>query len=181
MAIVTQWKYFFNEKGNVPQCPSVVMAAGCLQSSSGLKQNNLCDAFNLEKTKEQILPKSIVYDGLRVKWCDSYECLQEFIKNAFGQQGKWWLCGGSAKRFDASTSDFIVIWYPGKLNTLTFKGECGRLAKDYLISLFGCSFQKDLVKIRSHYSGPDDEAGNFMLEIDILKSRMDAIQSLLDS
>ncbi len=37
-----------------------------------------------------------------------------------------------------------------------------------------------MVKIRSHYSGPDNEADNFMLEVDILKGRMDAMQSLLD-
>ena len=66
-----------------------------------------------------MLSKSIVYDGKRLKWCGNYDALQVFVKTALGQQGKWWLPGGSSKQFDASTSDLTIIWYPGKLNTLT--------------------------------------------------------------
>jgi hypothetical protein len=42
--------------------------------------------------------------------------LYKTVNRVFCQQGKWSLPGA---RFDASTSDFVVILYQGKLNTLT--------------------------------------------------------------
>ncbi len=101
--------------------------------SSDSNTNISRGVYDLDKINEYITSKSVVYDGKRVKWCGNYETLQEFVRTAFRQQGKWWLPGGNARRFDAFTSDFVVICYPGKLSTLTFKGESDFLAKKYLI------------------------------------------------
>ena len=120
------------------------MADSAAVVSSVFKQNNPCDSFNSVKIKEFVSSKSVDYDGKRVKWCDSYLLLQNFVKTAFVQQGKWKSNGGNSKRFDASTSDGIVIWYPGKLNTLTFNGQLGCLAKEYFISLCRSTPMKDI-------------------------------------
>ena len=92
--------------------------------------------------------------------------------------------GGNSKRFEASTSDFIVTWYPGKQNTLTFKGRSGCLAKEYLINLCAVSAPKNIenvVENRVSRHGFDENVGDIMLEIEILKSRFDSLQFLLDS
>ncbi len=139
----------------------------------------------MDKINEYITSKSVVYDGKRVKWCGNYETLQEFVRTAFRQQGKWWLPGGNARRFDAFTSDFVVIWYPGKLSTLTFKGESGLLAKEYLIdpNISPQSVcEDDPVKPCEISHDDDDEGmGNVMFEIEVIKSGLDAMKSLLDS
>ena len=111
-----------------------VMADGHKNISSDFKQSNTADLFNSNKINEFISSKSIAYDGKRVEWCGNYKVLHNFVKLAFDQQGKWRHSEGTSKKFEASTSDFVVTWCPGKLNTLTFKGELGCLAKEHLSS-----------------------------------------------
>ena len=104
---------------------------------------------------------------------DSYEPFQVFVKTTFDQQGKWRSYGGSSKRFDA-----------GKLNTLTFNYQCGCLAKQSLISLCISTLLKvirDLNDSGSECYDLDQSVDNLKLEIEMLKSRMDSMQSLLDS
>ena len=151
---------------------------------SELNQNNYCNPFDSDKISEHISLKNVVFDGQRIKWCESYELLKDFLKTAFNQQGKWCLPGGNSKRFEASTSDFTVTWYPGKQNTLTFKGRSGCLAKEYLINLCAVSAPKNIenvVENRVRRHGFDENVGDIMLEIEILKSRFDSLQFLLDS
>ncbi len=100
---------------------------------------------------------------------------------ALGFEGKWRSYGGSSKRFDAKTHDFAAIWYPGKLNTLTLSGLVGTEAKEYLINL--C--------VHPSIGGPEKRVENFsradlsesiesvLLEIEILKSRVDSVQSVI--
>ena len=160
------------------------MADSRSEYSSDLNDDILRNDFDLDKIKVYIESKSVIYDGERVKWCENYEALQEFVNTVFCQQGKWWFSGGSARRFDASTSDLIVIWYPGKLNTLTLKGEHGILAREYLIDHSESPHNtcEDPVKpcetCRGHV---DDDMDNAMLEIEILKSRFDAMKFVHDS
>ncbi len=82
--------------------------------SSDSNTNISRGVYDLDKINEYITSKSVVYDGKRVKRCGNYETLQKFVRTAFRQQGKWWLPGGNARRFDAFTSELVVIWYPGK-------------------------------------------------------------------
>ena len=110
------------------------MADGQVKDNSDMIDNNYRTCWDFNKINEHIKSKSITYDGIRVKWCDNYESLKVFIESAFRQQGKWWSSGGNS-RFDASTAEFGVIWYPGKHNTLTFNGNAGDLAKECLIEL----------------------------------------------
>ncbi len=112
----------------------------------------------------------IVYDGTRVKWCDNYESLKVFIESAFCQQGKWRASGGSSNCFDAFSAEFRVIWYPGKYNTLTFSDSAGELAKECLMKLCG-----------GHRIDCNESLENINLELDILKSKVDSMQVLLDS
>ena len=116
-----------------------------------------------------------------MSWCDGFETLQDFIKVALGFEGKWLSYGGSSKRFDAKTHDFAAIWYPGKLNTLTLSCLVGTEAKEYLINL--C--------VHPSIGGPEKRVENFsradlsesiesvLLEIEILKSRVDSVQSVI--
>jgi hypothetical protein len=131
-------------------------------------KSNVC--WDFVKINECIKSAKIVYDGTRVKWCDNYEPLKVFIESAFCQQGKWRASGGSSKCFETSSAEFRVIWYPGKHNTLTFSGSTGELAKECLIKLCsGCRIDC--------YEGLE----NIILELDILKSKMDSLQVLVDS
>lgn len=160
------------------------MAADGVNACSGLKLKNYVHSYNSDKINEFISSKSVNYDGKRIKWFGSYESLQVFVKTAFDQQGKWRAYGGNSKRFDASTSDFVVIWYPGKLNTLTFNGQCGDLAKEFLISLCrptSSRVDRDLNDCASKCYDPDQSVDDLKLEVEILKCRMDSVQSLLDS
>ena len=85
------------------------------------------------------------------------------------------MTGGSERRDDSSTSEFAVIWYPGKNNTLTFNGNVGKQAKECLIELYTIS------------GGPPNSSidynkglANLNLEIKILKSRVGSMQSLMN-
>ena len=61
---------------------------------SELNQNNYCNPFDSDKISEHISLKNVVFDGQRIKWCESYELLKDFLKTAFNQQGKWCLLEG---------------------------------------------------------------------------------------
>ncbi len=122
------------------------------------------------KINECIKSTKIVYDGTRVKWCDNYESLKVFIESGFCQEGKWRASGGSSKSFDAFSAEFRVIWYPGKYNTLTFSGSAGELAKECLMKLCG----GQCIDCKESFE-------NVNLELDILKSKVDSMQVLLDS
>ena len=98
-------------------------------------------------------------------------------------QGKWWSFGGRSKKFDASNADFSIIWYPGKHNTITFKGQIGEQAQEHLIKCCMLSPTSDSVEhnVNRKCSCSDSEEGreNLFLEIEILKSQVDCLQSLL--
>ena len=102
--------------------------------SSNTNVNNHTASWDFNIINESIKSKSIMYDGTRVKWCKDYESLKTFIEGAFGLDGKWRAFEGSSKKFDAANTDFSTIWYPGKLNTLTFNGKIGEQAKKNLIN-----------------------------------------------
>ena len=129
------------------------------------KKSNVC--WDFVKINECIKSEKIVYDGTRVKRCDNYESLKVFIESAFCQQGKWRASGGSLKCFDAFSADFRVIWYPGKHNTLTFSGSAGELAKECLMKLCG-----------GHRIDWNESLEN--INLDILKSKVDSMQVLVD-
>lgn len=132
------------------------------------KKSNVC--WDFVKINEYIKFAKIVYDGTRVKWNDNFESLKKFVESAFCQHGKWRASGGSSKSFDAFSGEFRVIWYPGKHNTLTFNGNAGELAKECLMKLCGgCRI------------GCNESLEDLTLELHILKSRVDAMQVLIDS
>ena len=150
---------------------------------SELKQITSFDAFDSDKIKEYILSKNVDYDGKRVKWDDSYKLLQDFITTVFYQEGKWRCNGGNSKMFDASTLDFTMIWYPRKLNTLMFKGKRGCLAKECLINHCISTSASDIEEMQDRSNGHDldKSVDDLILELDMLKSRVDSIQSLINS
>ena len=149
--------------------------------SADKSYNNGDINWDVHKIQDYVMSKSIAYDGKCMSWCDGFETLQDFIKVALGFEGKWRSYGGSSKRFDAKTHDFAAIWYPGKLNTLTLSGLVGTEAKEYLINL--C--------VHPSIGGPEKRVENFsradlsesiesvLLEIEILKSRVDSVQSVI--
>ena len=96
---------------------------GSVFESSYINVNNCTSSWDSSIIIESIKSKSIAYDGTRIKWCKDYALLKVFIKSAFCMQGKWWSFGGRSKKLDASNADFSIIWYPGKHNTITFKGK----------------------------------------------------------
>ena len=61
--------------------------------------------------------------------------LQNFIKNVAGLSGEWESPGGRAKRFNDSNLDFVMTWYPGKLNSLIFHGKEGESFKKLLVRI----------------------------------------------
>ena len=99
-----------------------------------------CDKdFSIEWDPDEICSHiaagNIVYDKKRLSWQSGYEKLKEFIENTFKQVGKWRLPGGSARKFESEDFKFVVTWYPGKLNSLTFNGKIGEHAKVMLKNL----------------------------------------------
>lgn len=160
------------------------MADGQLENTSDLNRSTTRNDCDFDKINLYMASKRVIYDGERIKWCDDYESLQEFVNIVFCQQGKWRPSGGNARRFEASTSDLVVIWYPGKLNTLTLKGTHGILARKHLInqSISPQGACEDYVKPHEMCCcRVDDNADNVMFQIEIIKSRLDAMQSLQDS
>ena len=159
--------------------------AGSVFESSYINVNNCTSSWDSSIIIESIKSKSIAYDGTRIKWCKDYALLKVFIKSALCMQGKWWSFGGHSKKFDASNADFSIIWYPGKHNTITFKGKIGEQAQEQLIKCCMSSPTSDSVEhdVNRKCSCSDSEEGreNLSLEIEILKSQVDCLQSLLSS
>ena len=78
----------------------------------------------------------LVYDGKRVIWSRDFFSLQNFVKNVIGLSGTWRSNGGKSKQFaDTTDLSFIMTWYPGKLNSLTFKGRDGQSFKTWLLNV----------------------------------------------
>jgi hypothetical protein len=156
------------------------MAEGCVQNSSDKFDEDFMFDWDVDLISNHITLGNIAYDKKRLSWHNSYTLLKEIIESTFKQRGKWWLPGGKARRFDSSTSDFIVTWYPGKLNSLTFNGKIGERARDFLSNL--CVAMSISTETRQMV---DDETKfhpileNFSLDLEILQSRVDSMQSLL--
>ena len=81
----------------------------------------------------------LVYDGTRIKWMRDFPSLDNFVNNVIGLSGRWKSSGGKAKQFTDLNSDFIIIWYPGKLNSLTLNGKIGELFKKFFASVLNTS------------------------------------------
>ena len=79
---------------------------------------------------------NLSYDGIRLKWNNTFKELQEFFQNTVGLNGKWISPGGSSKRYIDADFDLIANWYPGKQNSLLFQGKDGSLLREFLINLF---------------------------------------------
>ena len=77
----------------------------------------------------------LIYDGKRVIWSRDFFSLQNFVKNVIGLSGTWRSSGGKSKQFTDSNSSFIMTWYPGKLNSLTFNGRDGESFKTWLLNV----------------------------------------------
>jgi hypothetical protein len=61
--------------------------------------------------------------------------LHNFVENVIGLSGTWRSSGGKSKQFTNSNTNFIMTWYPGKLNSLTFNGRHGESFKKFLVSV----------------------------------------------
>ena len=107
--------------------------------------------------------------------------LQDFVSTGFVQRGKWRSPGGGSRRFDSSRNDFVLTWYPGKLNSLIFGGADGEKSKDYLISIF---LSLECTKATQTNLCFDDLKvcmDDLKLDIEILQSRVDSIQSYINT
>ena len=162
-----------------------MMADVSTLGSSYENVNNCSSSWDSSTIIESVKSKSIAYDGTRVKWCKDYELLKVFIESAFCMHGKWWSFGGSSKKFEASNADFSIIWYPGKLNTVTFSGKMGEQAKKHIIKYCMSSNLENVDNTVNRkvicYCDSDDGRENLSLEIEVLKSQVDSLQSLLSS
>jgi hypothetical protein len=149
--------------------------------STGKCYNCVDIKWDDQKIKNYVMSKSIAYDGKRMSWCDGFETLQDFIQVALGLEGKWRSYGGSSKKFDAKSNDFVAIWYPGKLNTLTLNGLVGTKVKEYLIDLCIHPFTGKPEKVTDMHSYGDlnETIDSALLEIEILKTRVDSVQSVI--
>ena len=89
-----------------------------------------------------------------------------------------------SKKFNAANADFNLIWYPGKLNTVTFEGKVGEQAKEHVIKYcMSSNLDKveNIVNCEDICIDSDEGRENLFLEIEILKSQVDSLQSLLSS
>ena len=108
--------------------------------------------------------------------------LRKAIETIFVQRGKWWSPGGSARRFDSSVSDFTATWYPGKLNSLTFHGKIGEQARDFLINLcVAMSISTEPRENVHDQTEPRTSMEKFSMDLEILQSRFDSLQSLIST
>lgn len=73
------------------------------------------------------------YDGIRVKWIQDIDSLKDFFKNSMKLSGKWTSPGGKSKMFRSSNLELTATWYPGKQNSLLFRGEHGKLLEKLLV------------------------------------------------
>ena len=111
------------------------MAVGSDSPSSSKYINaefKIIDINSIKLLKDQ---SDLVYDGTRIKWMRDFPSLVNFVKSTIGLSGRWKSSGGKAKLFTDVNTDFIITWYPGKLNSLTFNGKKGELLKTFLVSV----------------------------------------------
>lgn len=160
------------------------MADSCADESSNINVENHTTDWDLSIIAEAINSKSIIYDGKRVKWCKDYKSLQVFTESAFCIHGKWRSIGGHSKKFDATNGELSMIWYPGKLNTLTLNGKIGEQVKQHLIDSYILSTSDDFENTENVQGCCVDLREcieNLSLEVEILRSRVDSLQFLDDS
>ena len=77
----------------------------------------------------------LVYDGTILKWNGDLGLLRNFVENIVGLVGAWKSTGGKSKQFTNSNSDIIVLWYPAKLNSLTFNGVNGESLRKAIVRI----------------------------------------------
>ena len=58
---------------------------------------------------------------------------KEFVANTICLEGRWKSPGGKTKRVDDLNCDFVMTWYPGKLNTLLFSRKDDDFFKKLLV------------------------------------------------
>ena len=149
------------------------MAEGWVQSSSeNFDKDHMID-WDVDAICNHIIEGNIVYDRKRLFWRNSYELLRKVIESTFVQSA-----GGSEKRFESSVSDFIVIWYPGKMKCLTFNGKIGEQAGVFLTNLCEAMSTSSEPNVGVHEQTelhPNLSMENFGLDLKILESRVDSI------
>ena len=111
------------------------MAVSCVISSSLNHTNFILENVDLEPIRLLNNQAYLTYDGTRIKWAQDFSSLQNFVKNVAGLSGEWESPGGRAKRFNDSNLDFVMTWYPGKLNSLIFHGKEGESFKKFLVRI----------------------------------------------
>ena len=107
----------------------------CEISSSLNHTNFILENVDLEPIRLLNNQAYLTYDGTRIKWAQDFSSLQNFVKNVAGLSGEWESPGGRAKRFNDSNLDFVMTWYPGKLNSLIFHGKEGESFKKFLVRI----------------------------------------------
>ncbi len=87
----------------------------------------------------------------------------------------------AAQRDSTQKPMILPYWYPGKLNTLTLSCLVGTEAKEYLINLCVHPSIGGPVKRVENFSRADlsESIESVLLEIEILKSRVDSVQSVI--
>jgi hypothetical protein len=90
------------------------------------------DINSIKLLKDQ---SDLVYDGTHIKWMRDFPSLNNFVKSTIGLSGSWKASGGMTKQFTDLNTEFIITWYLGKLNSLTFNGKKGKLLKTFLVSV----------------------------------------------
>ena len=160
------------------------MAEGCVQSSCNNFDKVHTIDWDVDAICNHIIEGNIVYDKKRLFWRNSYELLRKVIESTFVQRGKWHSAGGSAKRFESSVSDFNAIWYPGKMKCLTFNGKIGEQAGAFLTNLCEAMSTSSEPNVSVHEQTelhPKLSMENFGLDLEILESRVDSMQSLINT
>ena len=86
--------------------------------------------------------------------------------------------------FDAVNGELSVIWYPGRHNTLTMNGKIGEQAKQHLINSNESSILDGSESVENRQGSRVDireSIENLSLKLDVLRSRVDSLQSLDES
>ena len=111
------------------------MAADGLILASTKLENFSPETIDMNSIKLLNNQGHLVYDGIRLKWTNDLCSLRTFAENVVGLTGIRTSPGGKAKQFINLSSDFIMTWYPGKQNSLTFNGKKGKSFKEFLVSV----------------------------------------------
>jgi hypothetical protein len=104
---------------------------------ASLNKSNKLSSENIDINLIKLLNNQnhLVYDGIRLKWTNDLCSLKNFVKDVIAVTGRWTSPGGKAKQFINSNAKFIMTWYPGKQNTLTFNGKEGESFREILVSV----------------------------------------------